>query len=104
MIGFYITPGETGLNEHARRLAMFKDKNPKAKRIVHFVGADIYWLRKFPWESLKILVGALNQSCDHILSENQSAHDELLEYGIKSEIVPLPSYNDWEVKPLPKEF
>lgn len=105
MIGFYIKPNEAGLNEHSRMLAWFKDKYPKAKRIVHFVGADIYWLRKFPYESLKYLAGALKISCDHILSENQSAHDELLEYGIPSEIVPIPSYTDnWEVKPLPKEF
>lgn len=105
MIGFYIKPGEQNLNEHSRRLAIFKDKYPQAKRIVHFVGADIYWLRKFPYESLKYLAGALRLSCDHILSENQAAHDELLEYGIPTEIVPIPSYtSNWEVKPLPKEF
>jgi glycosyltransferase involved in cell wall biosynthesis len=105
MIGFYIKPGEQGLNEHSRRLAWFKDNYPKAKRIIHFVGADIYWLKKFPYESLKYLAGALRISCDHILSENQSAHDELEEYGIPSEIVPIPSYTKtWGVQPLPKEF
>lgn len=104
LIGFYIKPSEGGLNEHARRLAMFKDRNPTAKRIVHFVGADIYWLRKFPYDSLKYLAGALKGSCDHILSENQAAHDELLDMGIPSEIVPIPSYSNWEVKPLPDEF
>jgi len=105
MIGFYIKPNEQGLNEHSRRLAWFKDNYPKAKRIVHFVGADIYWLKKFPYESLKYLAGAIKISCDHVLSENQSAHDELLEYGIPSQIVPIPSYtSNWEVKPLPKDF
>lgn len=105
MIGFYIKPNEPGLNEHARMLAHFKDTYPKAKRVVHFVGADIYWLRKFPWDSLKYLAGALRQSCDTILSENQAAHDELAEFGIPSEIVPIPSYTDnWQVKPLPKDF
>jgi hypothetical protein len=105
MIGFYIKPGEQNLNEHSRRLALFKDKYPEAKRIVHFVGADIYWLRKFPYESLKYLAGALRLSCDHILSENKAAHDELLEYGIPTEIVPIPSYtSNWEVKPLPETF
>lgn len=104
MIGFYIKPNEPALNEHARKLAIFKEKYPKAKRIVHFVGADIYWIRKFPWESLKYLAGALRQSCDHILSENQLAHDELEAFGIPSEIVPIPSYSEWEVKPLPKDF
>ncbi len=105
MIGFYIKPGEENLNEHSRRLAIFKDKYPKSKRIVHFVGADIYWLRKFPFESLKYLAGALRLSCDHILSENQAAHDELLAFGIPSEIVPIPSYTEnWDVKPLPDTF
>lgn len=105
MIGFYISPTEGGLSEHSRRLALFKDKNPKAKRIVHFIGTDIYWLRKFPFESLRYLAGALRLSCDKILSENQAAHDELLEYGIPSEIVPIPSYTSkWEVKSLPKDF
>lgn len=105
MVGCYIKPNEQGLNEHSRRIAWFKDNYPKAKRIVHFIGADIYWLKKFPFESLKYLAGALKLSCDHILSENQSAYDELLEYGIPTEIVPIPSYTDnWEVKPLPKDF
>lgn len=104
MIGFYIKPNEGGLNEHARRLAMFKEKNPEAKRIVHFVGADLYWMRKFPYDSLKYLAGALKGSCDAILSENQAAHDELLDMGIPSQIVPIPSYSEWEVKPLPKDF
>lgn len=105
MIGFYIKPNEGGMNEHVRRLAIFKEKYPQAKRIVHFVGADIYWLKKFPWESLKYLAGALRMSCDAILSENQTAHDELLEYGIPTQIVPIPSYTpNWEVKQLPQEF
>lgn len=104
-IGFYISPGEKGLNENARRLALFKQNYPKAKRIVHFVGADVYFLKSFPWNSLKNLSGVLRESADHILSENQAAHDELLELGIPSEIVPIPSYiSGWEVKPLPKDF
>lgn len=104
LVGFYINATEGGLNEHSRRLALFKEKYPSAKRVVHFVGTDIFWLRKFPYESLKYLAGALKLSCDHILSENEAAQAELLEYGIPSEIVPIPSYSDWEVKPLPEEF
>jgi len=104
MIGFYMKPTDGGLNEHARRLALFKEKYPKAKRVIHFVGADIYWLRKFPYDSLKYLAGALKLSTDHILSENQAAHDELLDMGIPSDIVPIPSYSEWEVKPLPETF
>lgn len=105
MIGFYMRPDEPGLNEHARILAHFKDKYPKTKRIVHFVGASIYWLRKFPYDSLKYLSGALRESCDEILTETPQDHDDLLQFGIKSKVVPIPSYTEgWEVKPLPKEF
>lgn len=105
LVGFYIRPDEPGLNSHSRLLAHFKDKYPKCKRIVHMIGAGIYWLRKFPHDQLKYLTGALRLSCDHILTETQEAHDELKELGLDSEIVPIPSYNDnWEVKPLPKDF
>ena len=100
MIGFYMRPTDA-VNEHPKILAHF----PKTmKKIVHFVGADIYWLRKFPFESLRYLSGALNLSVDHILCENEQAQKELLEYGIKSEIVPIPSYSDFEVRALPSEF
>lgn len=105
LFGYYTRPDEKGLNAHARLLAHFKNTYPKTKRIVHMVGAGIYWMRKFPHDQLKYLTGALQLSCDHILTETQEAHDELLELGLKSEIVPIPSYNDnWEVKPLPKDF
>jgi len=105
LIGYYTRPDERGLNEHARLLAHFKNNYPKCKRIVHMVGAGIYWLRKFPHDQLKYLTGALRLSCDHILTETKEAHDELKELGLDSEIVPIPSYNDnWEVKLLPKDF
>lgn len=105
LIGYYTRPDEKELNPHARLLAHFKNTYPNCKRIVHMVGAGIYWLRKFPHDQLKYLTGALRLSCDHILTETQEAHDELLELGLPSEIVPIPSYNDnWEVKPLPKDF
>lgn len=104
IVGYYTRPDEAGLNEHARLLAYFKTNYPKCKRIVHMVGAGIYWLRKFSYDQLKYLTGALKLSCDHILTETQEAHDELKELGLDSEIVPIPSYNEWEVKPLPKDF
>ena len=105
LVGFYMRPDEPGLNSHARLLAHFKDNYPKCKRIVHMVGAGIYWLRKFPWDKLKDLTGALRLSCDKILTETQEAHDELKELGLDSEIVPIPSYNEhWRVMPLPEDF
>lgn len=99
LIGFYLIP-DGSRNMHPDIMAYFKGK----KRIVHFVGADIYWLRKFKFEDLKYIKEILNRECDHILCETQLAKEELAEFGIKSEIVPIPPYNDYEVKPLPEKF
>jgi glycosyltransferase involved in cell wall biosynthesis len=100
MIGFYMKPSDKS-NQHPHILAHY---NHGTKRIVHFVGADIYWLRKFPHEMLKYLSGALNLKCDRILCENGQALKELDELGIRAEIQPIPPYNDYELKPLPETF
>lgn len=99
LIGFYMKP-DGGRNFHPDIMVHFKGK----KRIVHFVGADIYWLRKFKFEDLKYIKSILNKECDHILCETKLAQEELEEMGIHSQIVPIPPYNDYEVKPLPDKF
>lgn len=99
MIGFYIKPTDQ-YNPHAQVLMNF----PDATKIVHFVGADIYWMKRFSHHDLKLLAGALNLQCDHILSETTHAQNELLEMGIKSEVMPIPPYRDYVVKPLPEKF
>lgn len=98
LIGWYMKPGEP--NGHSRILNYFKN----SKRIVHFVGADIYWLRKFSVEKIREFAGAMKLSVDHILCENELAQEELKGYGIEAEIVPIPPYTDLEVRPLPKDF
>ena len=99
LIGWYMKPGESG-NRHSYILSRFQD----SKKIVHFVGADIYWLRKFPVERIRVFAGALKMSTDKILCENKAAQEELLGFGIDATIVPIPPYTDLEVKPLPKDF
>lgn len=99
MIGFYLKPTDQH-NPHAEILGHFEG----AVRIVHFVGADIYWLKKFSHNELKLLSGALNLQCTKILSETEHAQKELREMGINSEVVPIPPYHDYEVKPLPEQF
>ena len=102
MIGFYMKPDDVS-NDHPKMISWYKDRG--CKIIVHFVGADIYWLRKFSYENLKYLSGSLKLSCDAILCENEAAQEELKEFGINADIVPIPSYNDnWVVKPLPDDF
>ncbi len=99
MIGWYMKPGEAH-NGHSTILNRFL----KSKRIVHFVGADIYWLRKFSVEKIREWAGAMKIACNHILCENEAARDELRDYGIEAKIVPIPPYTDLTVTPLPRDF
>lgn len=99
LIGWYMRPGESH-NGHASIIRAF----PKSKKIVHFVGADIYWLREFSSRNVWEFAGALNLASDHILCENELAQKELATYRINAEIVPIPPYSDFKCMDLPKEF
>jgi glycosyltransferase involved in cell wall biosynthesis len=100
LIGFYMKPTDP-TNDHSRILASFPKE---VKRIIHFVGADIYWLRKFPHDSMRLLSGVLKESGAIILSENERAQYELKQFNIDSQILPIPPYNDFEVRPLPETY
>ena len=99
MIGWYMKPGESH-NGHADIVKAF----PNSTRILHFVGADIYWLRKFSREQIAGWAGYLKLTFHSILCENELAQEELTVYGIKAEIVPIPPYSDFKCQPLPKDF
>lgn len=101
LIGWYMKPTDQG-NEHPTVMMAFQQ--PGVKRLLHFVGADVYWLRKFNYETLKALSGAIKLKADHILCETELAQKELADFGIKAEILPVPSYSDWELTPLPEKF
>ncbi len=101
MIGWYFKPTDMH-NDHGPILMNFD--RPGCKKIVHFAGADVYWLRKFSFEQLKNLTGVLKMKADHILCEADFVQQELTLYGIDAEIVPIPSYSEWEMRPLPEEF
>ena len=99
MIGFFMRPADVK-NMHSNILGKFKDK----KIIIHYIGADIYWLRKFTTEELKLISGVLNRGNATVLCETELAQKELKDYGINSEIVPIPPYTDLDIKPLPEKF
>lgn len=99
LIGWYMKPGEAQ-NGHSAILRRF----PNSKRIVHFVGADIYWLRHFSHQQIREWAGAMRLTVHHFLTENEAAQGELRSYGIDSEVVPIPPYSDFSIKPLPEEF
>lgn len=99
MIGFYFKPTDQS-NMHPMIMKNFHNQ----VKIVHFVGADIHWLKSFSHRDLKIFANVFNTGIDHILCETKMAQDELKELGINSVIMPIPPYNDYEVKPLPEKF
>ena len=99
VIGFYIKPTDAG-NGHGQILQYFEN----VPKIVHFVGADIYWLRKFTYEQLRSVTGALRLKVEHILCETELAQKELADLGLPSKVVPIPPYFDYELKPLPEKF
>lgn len=101
LIGWYMRPDDApGTNMHGDIVGHFN----KQVKILHFVGADIFWLRKFPHESLKFLSGSINLCFDYVLCENRQAQLELDELGIDADICPIPPYQDYELKPLPETF
>lgn len=100
LIGWYMKPGEKH-NDHSSIVGYFE----QSQKIIHFVGADIYWLRKFSTEKIRQWAGAMSMiNGVHFLCENEAAQSELKSYGIEAEIVPIPPYTSLEVKPLPEEF
>lgn len=101
LIGWYMRPTDQG-NEHPNIMMAF-DK-PGVNRVVHFVGADIYWLRKFPWDSMQALAGALKLKASAILCETELAQRELAQFNIEAKVVPIPSYSEWKLTPVPEVF
>ena len=75
-----------------------------AKKVVHFVGTDIWQLYNLSLRNLKIWQDYFNNYIDEILCEADFTQKELEELGIKAKIVPLPPFKLFEVRPLPQEF
>lgn len=99
MVGFYLKPGDHG-NLHPQIMSAFQGK----KRILHFVGADIHWLKSFSHKDLKMISYVINHGCEDVLCETELAKSELEEMGIIAKVVPIPPYSEYEVKPLPDKF
>ena len=90
------------IDQHSKVIA---GMNPDCKVVIHWVGADIFWLRKFTFEELKYITGALTEKVWKHLCENEQAQKELAMYGIKAEVCVIPPYrNDYEIFDMPKDF
>ena len=75
-----------------------------AKKVVHFVGTDVWQLYNLSLRSLKVWQSYLKNAVDVILCESDFIQNELKELGIEAQILPLPPLKLFELKPLPKDF
>lgn len=114
LIGFYSQgPAEDPTMAVRQHVGLFfeggdlKKPTVKGKKVIHWVGTDIHMLQhKTSWAGAKFVANMLTDpELGFVnLSEAKHTHDELLELGIPSEIVPLPPKLLFDPMPLPKDF
>lgn len=106
LLGFYVEKWD----HHMRLFYENGDVTKKLfgkKRIIHWIGTDIYQMQhKLSWMAWKNIVGFLNSPDFNFihLTEAEHTQKELLELGIKSQIVPIPSKTIHDISPMPEEF
>src|SRR3990167_92771 len=77
----------------------------QGKKIVHFVGTDIWQLRKISLDGLQIWKSYMRNGVDEVLVEADFTQMELKEIlGIDAKIVPIPPAKLYDVMPLPEKF
>ena len=76
-----------------------------AKKIVHFIGTDIFQLQNVSMRLLKnIWQPYFKTQVDVRLCESETTQAELAELGIEAQVVPIPPLKLYEPQPLPKDF
>lgn len=76
-----------------------------AKKIIHFVGTDIWQLYHVPLIHLRtIWHNYFRNNVDEILCEDEFTQTELRDLGIEAKVVPIPPSKLYEIRPLPKDF
>lgn len=75
-----------------------------AKKVVHFVGTDIWQMYNLSMRSLEVWQSYFRNSVDVVLCEAEFTQAELRKLGIEAQILPLPPLNLYEMKPMPKDF
>jgi len=75
------------------------------KKIVHFVGTDIWQLYHIPLIHLRnVWQPYFRNMIDEVLCEDEFTQMELRDLGIEAKVVPIPPSKLYEVRPLPKDF
>lgn len=105
VIGFY--PEFARLQDSAFLNDYYNDSKGRtpAKKVVHFVGTDIWQLRQISLNGLDIWKSYMRNAVDEVLVEADFTQAELKEIlGITAKIVPIPPAKLYDVMPLPKKF
>lgn len=80
-----------------------KSSKSNARKVLHWIGSDIWGLRELPRNHLEYAVRFFNESFDEHLCEAVHTQKELKELGIKAKVVPIPTERIYEPMPLPKK-
>ncbi len=75
-----------------------------AKKVIHFIGTDVFQLYDLSMKSLKVWQNYLKNNIDVILCESDFIQEELKQIGIEAKIIPIPPAKLYDVIPLPKDF
>lgn len=116
LLGFYPGPGgptKTHLSVFAEPGHIRSDEKGlpdvqqyfKGTKIIHWIGTDVLKMRtEVPFVTIKYLRDLWRDNGFILLSEAQHTHDELLEIGIDTQIVPIPPDTLFSPLPLPEVF
>ena len=99
LLGFY----PTGAEAHMK--ALFENVNKDCKRVVHWIGTDVFQMwHQTSFAGVSDLKKLFKKFKVKHFTEFQGTHDEMKKMGIKSEIVPLPPNELFDPVALPEEF
>jgi len=100
LFGFYPRTADA----HAEIIASAA-KSPGCKRIIQWVGTDVFNMQALPWRAVHDLVDVLNDVEYHFCN-SEWLQEELEQMGVKAKVVYCPIYQPerFQVRPLPEKF
>lgn len=95
---------EPGFVDHSTGFTNVKKYSP-AKKLIHWIGTDITQLKyQCSWQKVQDIKKWIEDEKITCLTEFKPTHDEMLEMGIETDIVPVPPAKLYDRMPLPKKF
>jgi glycosyltransferase involved in cell wall biosynthesis len=78
--------------------------NCKGKKVIHWIGSDIWQLQQMDYAHRQILLSYFKGNIDEHLCEADFTQKELKDLGIEAKVVPIPPRFFFEQTPLPEKF